>query len=256
MFTTSIPSNPTAAVGILADPDERPVPRHVDGGDLMHEVVQVKARQHALRLAEEVVRSVVSPSDAARSSAAWRDVHRTVQRLQRAATDLAASPLFDARNAAALPQELVLNLRDVAPAQLVATLCAPCTALMDGVVQAARRGDVADFQNATHKLLFLGGRIRALGALVDQLDTLAAQPAHFVKPGWFGRQPAGTWAPPLRDDIRQLLASLKPVQGALANPRGAVQLLLAFARAAQDFPAEVADITRRHATAKALSSHQ
>ena len=245
MFTTSIPSPLTAERGILADPVHRPVLPHEDADDLMQEVARVKARQHALRLAEEVLHSVMEPAGAAQTGAAWRELHRTIDRVQRTVVELATSPLFDPANAAGLPQDLVLNLRDVAPGQLVATVCAPCTAMVSAVVQAAGRGDVAGFHRATHKLLFLSGRIKALGALVDQLETLAGRPANFAKPGWFGRQPAGTFAPRLRDDMRQLLARLTPVQGALACPRGAVQLLLAFARASQAYPEDIAAIVRQ-----------
>ena len=74
------------------------------------------------------------------------------------------------------------------------------------LVQAAGRGDAAAFQRATHKLLFLSGRIKALGTLVEQLGTLAGRPANFARPGWFGRQPPGTYTPQLRDDIRQGIA--------------------------------------------------
>lgn len=249
MFTTSIPSNPSAAGGILADLDERPVPRHGDGGDLMHEVVQVKARQHALRLAEEAVRGVVSQSDAARSSAAWRDVHRTVERLQRAAGELASSPLFDARNAAGLPQDLVLNLRDVAPgtARVHAVRALHEVDGRRGTGRSARRrGGLPECPPQAA----VPGRPHPGAGRAGRPARSAGRAARPLRQAGLVRPAArGHLAPPLRDDMRQLLASLKPVQGALASPRGAVQLLLAFARAAQNFPAEVADITRRHDTA-------
>lgn len=246
MITTSLPSGFATSQGVLADPVQRPVHQHEDVDGLMQEVVRVKARQHAMRLADEVVRSVVAPSDPARCTTAWRDLYRTIDRLQGTVASLESSALFDVGNPAGLPQELVLNLRDVAPGQLVSTVCAPCTALTAAVVQAAGRGDAAAFQRATHKLLFLSGRIKALGTLVEQLGTLAGRPANFARPGWFGRQPPGTYTPQLRDDIRQLLARLTPVQGALASPRGAVQLLLAFARASQTYPEDIAAIVRQH----------
>ena len=53
MITTSLPSGFATSQGVLADPVQRPVHQHEDVDGLMLEVVRVKTRQHALRLADD-----------------------------------------------------------------------------------------------------------------------------------------------------------------------------------------------------------
>lgn len=249
MHISDVPTAvPTARV--QAEHTHVPARTGADADALLQDLQRARARQDALRLAQDVARTLVLPAGGAQGHTAWRELQGALDRLRATTLALSSSPLFDGHGAANLPFELTASLREVQPAQLASTIPARCNALMHRIVQAASSPDVRGFQRATEELLFLQACGSAIDRLVVQIEAMAGTPAHFAKPGWFGRQPPGTYPTEARDGMRLLITQLMRVRATLDNPRGAVQQLMAFVRAVQDHPEDIAAIVRKQVASK------
>ena len=246
MFTSNAPSSAAAQRRVLAEPASIALPTQKDGDELMQELQLIQDRRDALMLAQEAVPFLVPPDASAQGDAAWRGLHQAIDQLQHTVKKLSSSPLFDPGNPVGLPSGIISSLHDVAPGQLASTVSARYSAWVPAIVAAARSGNGAEFRRSIQELMFLPVRIKAIAKLVARLEALAGRPEVFVKPQWFARQPPGTYPPKIRDDIHQLLEHLTPVHTAMTSPRGPVQQLIAFAKAAQAYPEEIAAIVRQH----------
>jgi hypothetical protein len=246
MFTSNARSSTAAEQRVLATPASFAPPSQHDGDELMKELQLIQDRRDALMLARENVRFLLPQDALAQGKAAWHGLHQAIDQLQHTVKKLSSSPLLHPGNPLSLPPGVVASLQVVAPGHLASTVCTRYSAGVPAIVAAARSANSAEFRRSIQALMLLPVGIDAIARLVAQLEALAGRPEAFVKPSWFSRQPPGTYPPKIRDDIHQLLKHLTPVHDAMTSPNGPIQQLIAFAKAAQVYPEEIAAIVRQH----------